>query len=70
MYVHIHRGFHKFINWGTPKWMVYNGNPNKVVIWGYRYFRKPPYFQIPYKSMAWWSGFLGREGSSVGFELS
>ena len=30
-------------NSGTPKWMVYNGNPLlKWMIWGHHYFRKHP----------------------------
>jgi len=38
-------GFHK---WGvTPKWMVYNGKSiYKWMIWGYPYFRKPPYGHV------------------------
>ena len=33
-------GFHK---WGYPKWMVYKGKSiYKWMIWGYRYFGKPP----------------------------
>ena len=32
------------INGGSPKWMVYKGNPIKIwMIWGYPYFRKPPF---------------------------
>ena len=31
-------------NMGNPKWMIYNGKPYlKWMIWGYHYFRKPPY---------------------------
>ena len=32
------------INGGTPKWMAHNGESHcKWMIWGYPYFRKPPY---------------------------
>ena len=42
--------------WGYPKWIVYNGKSiYKWMIWGYPYFRKPPYMQstcdaIPFDS--------------------
>ena len=38
-------GFHEW--WVTPKWMVYNGKSiYKWMIWGYPYFRKPPYGHV------------------------
>jgi len=34
-------------NRGTPKWMVYNGKPEKKwMIWGYHYFQKHPYIVL------------------------
>ena len=36
----INGGFHE---WGTPRWMVYNGKSHKLrMIWEYPYLRKPP----------------------------
>ena len=41
MYIYIYMGVSK--NNGTPKWIVYNGNPYQI--W-YPYFRKHPYISI------------------------
>ena len=42
-------------NRGTPKWMIYNGNPYyiKWMIWGYHHFRKPPYIYISSYFFVW-----------------
>ena len=37
-----------FLEWGYPNsWIVYHGkSQTKWIIWGYLYFRKPPYIKL------------------------
>jgi len=40
--------------WGYPKWLVYNEKSKNVqwMIWGYPYFRKPPFMLVKIRCLA------------------
>ena len=40
-------------NWGTPKWMVYKGNPIRIDDLGVTPFLETPIWEIPFLGHIW-----------------